>query len=404
MNESANILLVEDDKNMRITLTALLEEQTHHVRACQSAEEGLIRILAKDPPIEIVISDLNLPDGSGLQILWPLKKVTPDAAFILITGHASLETAIAAVNEGVFAYHVKPLDLDALNGSVRNARRQQCLVAENRDLLEAVQRSNGDLEAKNRELEALSRAKSQILSTVSHELKTPLTNIACYIDRMIIQRDMVGPLNERQQSYLEIVQENSRRLKGLIDDLLDVSRIEAGSLELHLTELDVGQKIEQVVRSMGGQINAKQMDVRTQIPPSLPRVRADGLRFSQIVGNLLNNACKYSPVAATTTITAKEQDGYIQIDIRDTGIGISKDDQSRLFTKFFRASNPMNHEVSGTGLGLFITRRIVEAHGGRVWVESDNGGGSTFSFTLPRTRADVMDKDSPVKMMLPVKA
>ena len=176
MTESANILVVEDEKGSRVTLTALLEEEGHQVKACQNAEEALKHIIVEGP-VEIVISDLKLPDGSGLQILWALKKINSDAAFILITAYASVETAIEAVNGGAFAYHVKPLDIDALNGSVRNALRQRRLLIENRNLLESLQKSNEELEAKNRELEQASLAKTQILSTVSHELKTPLTSL-----------------------------------------------------------------------------------------------------------------------------------------------------------------------------------------------------------------------------------
>ena len=182
MADPASILLVEDDSSTRTVLTALLEEETYRVIACQNAEEALGHLMSEDA-VQIVISVLNLPDGSGLQILWTLKKINPDTAFILITGQATLETAIEAVNRGAFAYHVKPLDMDALNHSARNALREQQLRAENRDLLEKVHRARVELEVKNRELERASSGKSLILSQVSHERKTPLTNILCYTDR-----------------------------------------------------------------------------------------------------------------------------------------------------------------------------------------------------------------------------
>ena len=140
MDDSANVLLVEDEKNSRTTLTVLLEDNGHRVVACSTAEEA-INYLTSGDTTEVVVSGLKLPDGSGLQILWALKRLDPTAAFILITGHASLETAIEAVNEGAFAYHVKPLDLDALSRSVSNARRQQKLVLENRRLLSKRSRS-----------------------------------------------------------------------------------------------------------------------------------------------------------------------------------------------------------------------------------------------------------------------
>ena len=294
MNNSETILVVEDDSSTRIILTTLLEEEGFQVKPFPTAEEALNQIAGQEP-VDIVISDLKLPDGSGLKILWAMKKLKPAAAFILITGYASVETAIEAVNEGAFAYHVKPLDIDALRSSVRNAIRQKRLLAENRSLLDRVRRYNEELEKKNTELEQASLAKSQILATVSHELKTPLTSIVCYTDRILLQQDSVGPLNERQRRYLEIVRENSNRLKGMIDDLLDVSRIEADHLDLSIGELEIGQEFEDAIRSLQTQISQKGIRMALEISSDLPRVRADKLRFCQVAINLLSNACKYSP-------------------------------------------------------------------------------------------------------------
>ena len=346
MARSGDILVVEDDNSTRIILATLLEDEGYRVKSCPTAEEALNHIISEGP-IDIVITDLKLPDGSGLQVLWALKKINADAAIILITGHASVETAIKAVNEGAFAYHVKPLDIDALKSSVRNALRQQRLSVENQKLLQRLQRTNEKLESKNRELEEASLAKTQILSTVSHELKTPLTSIACYTDRVLLERKAVGPLNERQQRYLETVRENTYRLKALIGDLLDISRIESGSLELTPVMLDLRLEVEDAVRSMQAQINENQMCVLLNIPPAASRIKADRLRFSQVVYNLLSNACKYSPVGSTTTITAMEKAELVQIDVADMRIGVSAEDQSRLFAKFFRADNTATREVSG---------------------------------------------------------
>ena len=142
--DTANILLVDDDKSTRVVLTALLEDSAYTVRACGTAEEALGHLMSQDP-VDVVVSDLRLPDGSGLQVLWALKKINPNAAFILITGYASLETAIEAVNEGAFAYHVKPLDMDALTESIRNALRHKDLAVECRTLLERIHDYNVEL-------------------------------------------------------------------------------------------------------------------------------------------------------------------------------------------------------------------------------------------------------------------
>ena len=207
MTHSPSILVVEDDISTRTILTTLLEDEGYHVAAFQDAA-GAVNHIVTDSTIDVVVSDLRLPDGSGLQILWTLNKVYPRADFILITGYAALDNAIEALNQGAFPYHVKPLDIDALKGSVRNALRQQRLAKE--------------LEEKNVELELASAAKTLILSTVSHELKTPLTSVVGYTCRLLYS-ESVGPLNERQRSYIEIIRDDSLRLMALIEDLLDIS-------------------------------------------------------------------------------------------------------------------------------------------------------------------------------------
>ena len=395
--DPAKILIVEDEKGSRVTLTALFEAEGYRVIACETAQEAL-GFLTAGESVDLVVSDLKLPDGSGLQILWALNKVNPDAVFILMTGHATVETAIEAVNEGAYAYHVKPLDIAALSNNIRNALHQRGLSIENRELLQKLQLTNAELEENNRELEQASLAKTQILATVTHELRTPLTSIVGYIDRML-EQDRVGVLNDRQERYLERAQRNSWRLKALIDDLLDISRIESGSLEFAPVVLDLGHEIQEVVRSMQTQIDEKHIQVLVTIPYTVNRITADRLRFSQVISNLLSNSCKYSPENATVAITAGEANGFVQIDVADTGPGISHEDQARMFTKFFRADNSQTRGTSGTGLGLFITKHIVEAQGGAIWLVSEVGKGSTFSFTLPHTNSGGVQEDAPEKVL-----
>ena len=257
---------------------------------------------------------------------------------------------------------------------------------------------------RTQELREESLAKSQILSTVTHELKTPLTSIVGYADRMLLRRDTVGPLNERQERYMENVQEEAHRLKTLIDDLLDTSRIESGSLELKLTELDVQREIEHAINSLRDQFAGKQIETQRNIPTDIVPVRADHLRLSQIIINLLTNAYKYSAEGTKVTIAAQQQGALVQIDVSDTGIGMSDADQARLFTKFFRADNTSTRRESGTGLGLFITRHLVEAQGGSIWVESQEGKGSTFSFTVPWSYGIAIEKDGLGAEQLPLVA
>ena len=257
-----------------------------------------------------------------------------------------------------------------------------------RDLEEANRRLVAEISERERgqeELQRSSQAKSQILSTVSHELKTPLTSIMGYTDRLLMRRETIGPLNDRQEMYLQTIQRNSHRLRELIEEPLDISKIESGSLELALSELHVQQEVEDVVMSLQSQFSEKGVSLKLYIPFEL-WIRANTFRFSQVMSNLLSNACRYSASGSTTTVSAVESGRFIQIDVSDTGMGMSDTDVAKLFTKFFRADNSWTREVSGTGLGLFITKHLVEAHGGTILVESELGEGTTFSFTVPQAR------------------
>ena len=393
-----SILIVDDSLDNRLLLETYLKAAGHtELLSVESARDAFEQMGMDDPTgavseIDLILMDITMPEIDGIEACRRIKNTTHlmDIPLIMVTAHAEAEKLEAAFAVGAADYITKPLNKVELLARVRSA------LTLKREM-DSRKLAYIEIEEKNRELQRESLAKTQILSTASHELKTPLTSIVGYIDRILLQQDRIGPLNERQQRYLETVQRNSHRLKALIDDLLDVSRIESGSLELTLEELDVQQEIEDVVRSMQVQIGEKRIRVVLNVPHDLREVKADRLRFSQVISNLLSNACMYSPEEATTTISAKEEGGLIHIDVSDTGMGISKDDQSKLFTKFFRADNSSTREVSGTGLGLFVTRHLVVAHGGEIWVESEEGKGTTFSFTLPQANIDVEQGDLQVQ-------
>ena len=227
--------------------------------------------------------------------------------------------------------------------------------------------------------------KTEFVSLVSHELRTPLTSIKGYVDLLI--DGTVGELEPMQIEFLEIVQSNTDRLVSLINDLLDISRIEARRMELHLTPVDLQLVVRNVVAMLGPQIAAKGQTLALCGADALPEVVADGNRITQVVTNLLSNAHKYTPSGGHIAITITTEPSALRIAVRDTGVGLTADEQAQLFTKFFRAANPMTQDVGGTGLGLTITRSLVEMHGGQIRVEIAPGAGSEFSFTLPLARA-----------------
>ncbi len=228
---------------------------------------------------------------------------------------------------------------------------------------------------------AIEAMKTEFISIVSHELRTPLTPIKGYID-LIVEGD-AGEITEEQANYLRIVQSNTDALVALVNDLLDISKIEAGKIDLEIKPISMEAVIQELIAFHRQAIESKGLRIDLNLPPSLPYVRADRGRIVQVLNNLINNAYKYTHLGGTISLTALAEGDFLEVAVSDTGVGISKEDQKKLFTKFFRAKNPATREAGGTGLGLAITKSIVEKHKGEIWVESHLGKGSSFHFTIP---------------------
>jgi PAS domain S-box-containing protein len=244
-----------------------------------------------------------------------------------------------------------------------------------------------DAEAKLREAD---RLKTEFVSLVSHELRTPLTSIKGYVD--LLMGGEAGELAPDQQEFLQIVQNNSNRLAALINDLLDISRIEAGKVELDRETLDLTALIRSVVLTLRPQIDAKDQTLTLDLPDDLPAIFADAQRVTQILNNLLSNAHKYTPAGGAIGIEVRADDVAVHVSVSDSGIGLTLEEQANLFTKFFRAKNRTTQEVGGTGLGLAITKSLVELHGGQIAVESAPDQGSTFGFALPLAAGQATDR------------
>jgi signal transduction histidine kinase len=270
-------------------------------------------------------------------------------------------------------------ELGQLAGAFDQMAESLDLAHEQRLQEEELRRKNYQLEQQNLAIAEANRLKSEFVSMVSHELRTPLTSIQGYAELMLEGEQ----LTEEQRESLTLVKKNAERLLGLINDLLDLSRIEAGRLDLHPASLDLACLIPEVAGSLRPLIEAKRQRLKLELGEALPPVWADADRVTQILTNLISNAHKYTLADGNITVAARPDDGFVRVDISDTGIGLSPEDQAQLFTKFFRTQNRSPETGGGTGLGLVITRFLVELHGGKITVSSAPGQGSTFSFSLP---------------------
>jgi signal transduction histidine kinase/DNA-binding response OmpR family regulator len=240
------------------------------------------------------------------------------------------------------------------------------------------------------------RAKTEFVSMVSHELRTPMTSIKGYADLLLMRT--VGSLTEGQEQFLSIIRNNVDRLTMLVDDLLDISRIESGRLDLHLEPMHVEEAVERVISSMKARADQRDLLLHSEIPgevPGLPLVYADPDRVVQILTNLVGNACQYTPSGGSIVVSARAARDKLAVTVRDTGIGVAPENQDKIFERFFRADDPVVRDSSGTGLGLPIVRSLVEMHGGEIWVESELGEGSAFTFTLPILESTAVQVSQP---------
>lgn len=241
-----------------------------------------------------------------------------------------------------------------------------------------------------REIEA-DRAKQNFVSSVSHELRTPLTSIKGYVDLLLLGAG--GPIVEAQLPYLNVVKNNTKRLMDLINDILEIGRIDADKIELNLDEVDIPNIVHDVLQTMHAELERKSITAIIDLQDNLPLIIADPRRLTQVTMNLFSNAVKYTyPEGSVTVRVVLNPSGMIQMDVEDNGVGISEEDQKHLFRRFYRADNPLRDEAGGTGLGLVIAKSYIERHGGEMWVSSKLGQGSTFSFIVPVKQAEQVEE------------
>jgi two-component system phosphate regulon sensor histidine kinase PhoR len=230
------------------------------------------------------------------------------------------------------------------------------------------------------EVEKISKRKSDFISSVSHEIRTPLTSIKGYA--AILLTSKLGALPEEVRSRLEKINRHSDELVHMVNDLLDISRIESGKVEIKKEPLSLPAICEKIIDLFSEQFKSKNISFNSNIPDDCQEIFADRGQIERVFINLVGNAYKFTPQNGKIEIIASRTNKTIQINIKDTGFGIPEDAQDNLFQEFYRVDNKINQEVKGTGLGLALVKHIVEAHQGRIWVKSKVGEGSTFSFTL----------------------
>jgi signal transduction histidine kinase len=274
-----------------------------------------------------------------------------------------INARLAAISSGDFTGHVDVVNRDELGALATN-----------------VNRMNDELSRLYRELEATSQHKSEFLANMSHELRTPLNAILGFAQ--VLRERMFGDINDKQEEYLDDILSSGHHLLSLINDVLDLSKVEAGQVELVMAPFSLREALERGVVVVRERASSDEVSVAIAADPDADIVDGDERRIQQVIFNLLSNAVKFTPAGGAVDVATERVNGEVKVSVTDTGPGIAPEDHERLFDEFQQTDAGIEQR-EGTGLGLALSKRLVELHGGRIWVESDLGRGSTFVFTLP---------------------
>ncbi len=270
------------------------------------------------------------------------------------------------------------LVLGRLVGLVRDRDRLRLVERAARGEVDSARRQ---LQEQNERLREADRLKDEFVALISHDLRTPLTSIMGYLELALDSDEMP----ETERGYLEVVDRNANRLLQLVNDLLFVAGVEAGEVDLRFDELDLPALVRQAVEEALPRARAKSIALECETEP-VPSVSADRGRMFQLLDNLVSNAIKFTPESGRAAVRLSRRDDVVRLEVADSGVGIAPEDQRRIFERFFRTSNTRDGQIPGTGLGLYIARAIVEAHGGWIGVESRPGAGTCFRVDLPLIR------------------
>jgi signal transduction histidine kinase len=371
------VLIVDDDQEFAESIVDILAPAGYEAVIADRAETAATALQRHSPPVAML--DIRLGRSSGVDLLSHLRTQRPDLICVMMTAHADTQTAIAAMRQGAYDYFDKssePIELLAvLDRCFEKARLQE----ENRAAYDALRIAKEAAEKAN-------RAKSEFLANISHELRTPLNAIIGFSE--VMMQGILGPVaNESYQGYLKDIHDSGIDLLNIINDILDLSKAEAGKLELSEQTVDAAAVLDAVCRLMTAKIDGAGLTVVTDIAAHLSLLLCDRLKLKQMLLNLLSNAVKFTPPGGRIAISAAaDSERGFAITIRDTGIGIAKDDLTRVLLPFEQVESSLSRSHNGTGLGLPLTAAMMELHGGMIEIDSEIDRGTAVTIRFPPER------------------
>jgi signal transduction histidine kinase len=371
------VLIVDDDADFADSIVDLLTPAGYETVVVDHPETATVALNHFAPAVAIL--DVRLGRASGTDLLSSLREQRPDLICVIMTAHVDTQSAIAALRQGAYDYFDKSSDPAELLAVLDRCFEKARLQEENRAAYEALRVAKEAAERAN-------RAKSEFLANISHELRTPLNAIIGFSE--VMMQGILGPVaNESYQGYLKDIHGSGIDLLNIINDILDLSKAEAGKLELSEQSVDVGTVIDAVARLMATKIDTAGLTVSIALAPDLCKLFCDRLKLKQVLLNLLSNAVKFTPHGGHIEVSASADPatGFLIV-IRDTGIGIAEDDIQRVLMPFEQVESSLSRSHNGTGLGLPLTAAMMELHGGSLALASEIGKGTTATIRFPAER------------------
>jgi signal transduction histidine kinase len=394
--DRARLMVVDDEENLRITTAAILEQEGYIVDTASSGNEAVALLANAD--YDLVLTDLHMEAGEGLMVLNEIRRNAPLTISVVLTGFASVESAIAALQEGAYDYLVKPCDIETMKHTIRRGvEHRRLMLAEqkaradleqlNQDLEMRITERTAELTRLNYELAEANRAKDVFLATLSHELRTPLTPVVGWIKLL-----RSGNLDSKSIAQaLDAIERNAWLQARLIDDLLDTSRIATGKLQFEPRPTDLNSAVKAALETILATAASRNIDLSIDLSPATLVVMGEPVRLQQIAWNLVSNAIKFTDPGGKVTVNTESKDAVARLVVSDTGVGISPDFLPHVFDRFRQADGSTSRRHGGLGLGLAIADALANMHGGRLEAYSEGvGQGSSFSFEIGLVHAQTV--------------
>jgi len=386
--KEARLLVVDDEESLRITTAAIFEREGYIVDTASSGDEAID--LLSNADYDLVLTDLHMEGGDGISVLNRIRQKAPLTISVVLTGFASVESAIAALQEGAYDYLIKPCDIETMKHTIRRGvEHRRLMLAEqkarsdlqqlNLDLEQRIEERTAELRRLNVELADANRAKDVFLATLSHELRTPLTPVVGWIKLL-----RSGTLDEKSVlQALDAIERNAWLQSRLIDDLLDTSRIATGKLHFEPKPTDLNMTVKAAVDTVRTSAAARNIELSVALYPASLIVMGEPVRLQQIAWNMVSNAIKFTDPDGKVTVTTGLDGTEAYLTVIDTGIGIEPEFLPHVFDRFRQADGSTSRRHGGLGLGLAIADALAKMHGGRLEAQSEGVGcGATFTLRV----------------------